>query len=182
MTLVATGTTTHVTNLLPGVSTDTSINYAGANTAKEIAIERSHLLNQCGVHPRYAQDLIWGDVKDIVSPAAHYSLFADPLPCPPLSAFRNTAATETINNHPKLFKITCNINVNVFQSLLWCSPLSHCYICIVAVHHSHNGQFEVTDEFFLQMIQLISLVLWDLSKQYILIIQKTLSLLMCRLY
>jgi hypothetical protein len=60
-----------------------------------------------------------------------------------------------------------------FTDVLWCSPLSHHYICIVAVPHSHNGQFEVTIEFFFKMIQLIFLVLWDLSKQCILIIQRS---------
>jgi hypothetical protein len=33
---------------------------------------------------------------------------------------------------------------------VWCNSLSHHYICIVAVQHSHNGQFEVTVEFFFQ--------------------------------
>ena len=30
--------------------------------------------------PKFARDLVWGTVEDDVSPAAHYSLTADPLP------------------------------------------------------------------------------------------------------
>jgi len=32
--------------------------------------------------------------------------------------FQNTVATNTIQNHPELFKIICNINIDTFQSLL----------------------------------------------------------------
>jgi hypothetical protein len=41
----------------------------------------------------------------------------------------------------------------------------------VAVQHSHNSQFEVAVDLFFKMTQLIFLVLWDLAKQCILIIQ-----------
>ena len=68
--------------------------------------------------PKFAQDLVWGTVEDDVSPAAHYSLSADPLPRPPQSELENMAANETICTHPDLFKITCNINIKKFNELL----------------------------------------------------------------
>ena len=46
-----------------------------------------------------------------------YSLTAEPLPRPPLSAFTETSL-KTISENPDLFKITCLIHVNVFESLL----------------------------------------------------------------
>ena len=46
-----------------------------------------------------------------------YSLTAKPLPRPPLSAFTETSL-KTISENPDLFKITCLIHVNVFESLL----------------------------------------------------------------
>jgi hypothetical protein len=74
------------------------------------------------MHPKFARDLIWGDIKDDTSPAAHYSLFAEPLPRPPKSEIENAIANETIRTHPELFKITCNINIKKFTELLHDHP------------------------------------------------------------
>jgi hypothetical protein len=81
-------------------------------------IERRRELELRGKRPRYARDLIWGTKEDVISPAARYSFYAEPLPRPPPSVFQNSAAAETIHNHPELFKIICNINVDAFKSLL----------------------------------------------------------------
>jgi hypothetical protein len=62
------------------------------------------------MRPKFARDFIWGVVDDHISPAARYSLYADPLPRPPQSELENLAANETVSGHPDLFKITCNIN------------------------------------------------------------------------
>ena len=70
------------------------------------------------MRPKFARDLIWGTVVDTVSPAARYSLFADPLPRPPSSELGNVAANKTIHDNPDLFKITCNINIGRFAKLL----------------------------------------------------------------
>ena len=70
------------------------------------------------MRPKFARDLVWGAVEDDVSPAAHYSLSADPLPWPPQSELDNVVANETICTHPNLFKITCNINIKKFNELL----------------------------------------------------------------
>jgi len=61
---------------------------------------------------------MWGNDEDSISPAAQYSLFADPLPRPPLSVLRNSAASKTIRDHPDLFTIICNINIDAFETLL----------------------------------------------------------------
>jgi hypothetical protein len=68
--------------------------------------------------PKFARDFIWGVVNDDISPSARYSLFAEPLPRPPLSELENLIANSTIREHPNLFKITCNINIKKFSKLL----------------------------------------------------------------
>ena len=70
------------------------------------------------MHPKFAQDLIWGTVGDTISPSAQYSLSADPLPCPPLSELSNIVANKMIHDNPALFKIVCNINIGRFVQLL----------------------------------------------------------------
>jgi hypothetical protein len=75
-----------------------------------------------GLRPRFARDLLWGTVKDSISPAARYSLSAEPLPRPPQSELDNTVANETIHAHPELFKIVHNIKVKKFQELLQDHP------------------------------------------------------------
>ena len=74
------------------------------------------------MRPRFARDFIWGAVDDDISPAASYSLHADPLPRPPQSELENSVANETIRGHPDLFKITCNINITKFTELLQDHP------------------------------------------------------------
>src|ERR1700683_5791002 len=54
---------------------------------------------------------------------------------------------------------------------LWCSSHNHHYIWIVAVLHSHNGQSEVHHQLSFKMFFILNLVLWDPSKQCILVIQ-----------
>ena len=74
------------------------------------------------MHPKFARDFLWGDIKDDTSPAAHYSLLTEPLPRPPKSELENAIANETIRTHPELFKITCNINIKKFMELLHDHP------------------------------------------------------------
>ena len=70
------------------------------------------------MRPRFAWDLVWGNVEDNISPAAQYSLTAEPLPRPPQSELLNLVANKSILTHPHLFKITCNINIGKFSELL----------------------------------------------------------------
>jgi hypothetical protein len=74
------------------------------------------------MRPKFAQDFIWGATTDNISPASRYSLFAEPLPRPPLSELNNINANKTINENPNLFKIICNINVIRFAELLQDHP------------------------------------------------------------
>jgi hypothetical protein len=74
------------------------------------------------MRPKFARDLVWGAVEDDISPAARYSLTAEPLPRPPQSELENLIANETIRAHPELFKITCKINVKRFSELLQNHP------------------------------------------------------------
>jgi len=84
------------------------------------------------MHPRFTQDFIWGAIEDNISPAAHYSLLAEPLPCPPKSELENIIANETIHTHPELFKITCNLNIKKFTELLRVHP-NQPFMCSVIV-------------------------------------------------
>ena len=68
--------------------------------------------------PRFVRDLIWGKTTNSISPAAQYSLFADPLPRPPRSELENSTALNTICDNPNLFKIVCNINIKKLAKLL----------------------------------------------------------------
>jgi hypothetical protein len=74
------------------------------------------------MRPRFARDFVWGNVEDDISPAAKYSLTAEPLPRPPESELQNLVANESVLAHPELFKITCNININKFNELLQDHP------------------------------------------------------------
>jgi hypothetical protein len=74
------------------------------------------------MRPKFARDFIWGAIDNDISPAACYSLLAEPLPRPPQSELENTVANETIRAHPELFKITCNINIAKFSELLQDHP------------------------------------------------------------
>ncbi|TFY71099.1 hypothetical protein EVG20_g1905 [Dentipellis fragilis] len=51
-----------------------------------------------------------------------WSLTASPLPGPPLNEFMNTAAQDTLNKHPDLFKIVTPINVDKFENMLRTHP------------------------------------------------------------
>jgi hypothetical protein len=44
------------------------------NVRRRIETSREYM------RPKFARDLVWGMVEDDISPTAHYSLFADPLP------------------------------------------------------------------------------------------------------
>jgi len=118
LTHAACGTKEDVRRKRPRVSTDTSARSAEAHTARVTALERrSEALKLRGDRPRYTQQLIWDSDKETIGPTALYSLTADPLPRPPLSAF-NKVALKTISENPDLFKITCLIHVDVLENLL----------------------------------------------------------------
>ena len=70
------------------------------------------------MRPKFVWDFIWGPTTENISPAPRYSLFAEPLPHPPLSKLNNVDANKTIHENPNLFKIICNINVKWFTELL----------------------------------------------------------------
>jgi hypothetical protein len=117
MNPVGIGTAMHASFKPHDASTVISARSAEGNIGKATATEKKGVLEH-GRRPRYARELMWSNNEDIISPAAQYSLFANPLPRPPLSAFQNSAASDTIQKHPDLFKIICGINVNVFKMLL----------------------------------------------------------------
>ena len=70
------------------------------------------------MRPKFTWDFIWGATTDNISPVSRYSLFAEPLPHPPLSKLNNIDANKTIHKNPNLFKMICNINVKRFTELL----------------------------------------------------------------
>src|ERR1700735_5209137 len=70
------------------------------------------------MRPKFTQNLICNTTSSPISPAAQYSLFADPLPRPPQSELNNIPANKTISDNPHLFPIICNININKLSELL----------------------------------------------------------------
>jgi hypothetical protein len=114
----ATGIVTRAISKLPDAGIVTSAKSAKGTIAKETALIKRDERETRSRRPRYARELMWGYDEDIISPAAQYSLFADPLPRPPLSVLQNSAASKTIRDHPDLFTIICNINIDAFETLL----------------------------------------------------------------
>ena len=74
------------------------------------------------MHPKFARDLLWGEIDNDISPATHYSLSAEPLPHLPQSELQNVTANKTISQHPELCKIVCKINTEKFNGLLCDHP------------------------------------------------------------
>lgn len=106
-----------VTDMLLSVTIDTSIPLVVGNTQSQ-NVQRRIETEPCYLHPWFAWDFLWGPLTDSVSLASQYSLFADPLPHPPQSELQNVITNWTISDNPDLFKITCNININVLADLL----------------------------------------------------------------
>src|ERR1700676_5474396 len=87
LTLAACGTKEDVRRKRPHVSTDMSARSAEAHIARVTALERrSEALKLRGDCLQYTRQLIWDSDKETIGPTALYSLTADPLPRPPLSA------------------------------------------------------------------------------------------------
>ena len=105
---VANGTTAFATGKPQNADTVTSVPIVAEATRARNVRRRIETSSEY-MRPRFAQDFIWGDIGDDISPAAHYSLLAEPLPRPPESELENIIANETIRTHPELFKITCNM-------------------------------------------------------------------------
>ena len=122
-TLATWGMKSNATSRYCCVNIDTSVSSAEEHISKGHAHEWSQeVLKLHGDHPWYACELLWGWGKEEIGPTVLYSLTADPLPRLPLSIFQNKAAMKTLLGNPKLFKITCLINVDVFEELLLNHP------------------------------------------------------------
>jgi hypothetical protein len=63
---------------------------------------------------------------------ARFTTFDPPLPRPPTEEFENSAAMETIQDHPDLFVARSPINVNTFEHLLSSHP-NHAFVNQVCV-------------------------------------------------
>jgi len=108
---------------------------AVTGTCALTAVESTHVRNvrrriemsEQYMRPKFARDLLWGDIDDDISPAARYSLSAEPLPRPPRSELQNVAANETLSGHPELCKIVCKINTEKFNNLLHDHPNNPSY-------------------------------------------------------
>jgi hypothetical protein len=117
--LAANGTAAHAAvgplNDVTGMSASLAVpNIPSRNVRRKIESDPSYL------HPKFARDLLWAPstTSNPLSPASQYSLFADPLPRPPDSELHNEIANSTICDHPNLFKVVCNIKIDVFADLL----------------------------------------------------------------
>lgn len=62
--------------------------------------------------------LLWERGKDEIGPTALYLLTVEPLLHPPVAALEDEVRMRTICNHPELFKIVCDIDVDALKNLL----------------------------------------------------------------
>ena len=102
MRFATSGTVGHATFVLRSAISATSAQIAEETTLAQ-NVQRRIETSAEYMHPKFTQNLVWGTVEDDISPAAHYSLSADPLPRPPQSKLKNVVANETICTHPDLF-------------------------------------------------------------------------------
>ncbi|KAF8809398.1 hypothetical protein BYT27DRAFT_7222352 [Phlegmacium glaucopus] len=66
----------------------------------------------------YLRHNLWQNSSSLSPTTAEWSMYARPLPCPPLSETLNPIVRKTLADHPDLFQIVMPINVNVFECLL----------------------------------------------------------------
>ena len=102
------------------VNTDTSVHIAeGTDTLKRIAQQRrTEEFRVRGERPKQARDLLWERGEDEVGPTTLHPLMAKLLPCPPVAALKDEVGMNAIQDHPELFKIVCQIDVNALKRLL----------------------------------------------------------------
>jgi hypothetical protein len=106
------GTAESVTGELQNADTTTYVPTV-RECIPERSVQRRIETSREYMRPRFAQDLIWGDTTNTISPATQYSL-----PRPPQSELENSTALNTIRDNPNLFKIVCNINIEKLAELL----------------------------------------------------------------
>ena len=71
-----------------------------------------------GLQPKYLRHNLWDKSSTLSLTTAEWSEHAKPLPLPPTSETLDPISSETIANHPHLFKIHTSIKVDVFERLL----------------------------------------------------------------
>jgi hypothetical protein len=72
-----------------------------------------------GFLPRFMRGIGWSKNLPVSgSRTVAFTEFDDPLPRPPLREFENEVAMKTISENPDLFRVSCVINVDRFESLL----------------------------------------------------------------
>ncbi|KAF8811736.1 hypothetical protein BYT27DRAFT_7276106 [Phlegmacium glaucopus] len=71
-----------------------------------------------GLQPKYLRHNLWQDSSSLSPTTAEWSVYARPLPRPPLSETLNPIVRKTLADHPDLFQIVTPINVDVFERLL----------------------------------------------------------------
>ncbi|THH27792.1 hypothetical protein EUX98_g6401 [Antrodiella citrinella] len=83
---------------------------------------RDPLMSAGSERPRRFRGFLWNEAETPVTPSATLSESLRPIPGPPPEALRDAAAWNTINTHPDLFKFSCPVNVDRFESLLSSHP------------------------------------------------------------
>ncbi|PPR03806.1 hypothetical protein CVT26_000980, partial [Gymnopilus dilepis] len=116
----ATGSTARSDVRLPkaraGIAT--SANVAGKPDTTNSTRTYTQIL---GERPKYLRHNLWSNGESVPS-IADWSETAVPLPRPPLSEVENPIVSQTIADHPELFKIVTPIDVDRFEHLLTDHP------------------------------------------------------------
>ena len=89
---------------------------------KQLAPQRSVSTVTDGMRPKYLRYNIWDPNSDFSPSVSDWTLTAEPLEGPPLSALNDEVITETINKNPHLFKVVTPIHVDVFEAYLATHP------------------------------------------------------------
>jgi hypothetical protein len=98
-------------------STDMCVEPVGKPAMENRRAERGIEDSLFGTRPKYLRHNLWTPYSDPRSPAAEWTLSAQPLPQPPQIESENLLAQQTLNEKPELFKIVTPINIETLEQL-----------------------------------------------------------------
>ena len=113
-------TKVNVSDKPQSANTDTfALDVNEMDMSKKIVVQRkSDEYEERGQRLKWTRGLLWEKGENEIGPTVMYSLTAKPLPQPPATALDNEIRKGTIHDHPDLFKIMCNIDVDTLENLL----------------------------------------------------------------
>ena len=113
-------TKVNVSDKPQSANTDTfALDVEETDMSRRIVVQRRSDENEeRGQRPKQTRGLLWEKGENKIEPTVMYLLTAKPLPQPPAAALNDKIRKGTIHDHPDLFKITCDIDVDTLENLL----------------------------------------------------------------